>query len=200
MGWGRIPACVEWCVWLIVKRSLGACRKACSTPEIGVRVGRDRLVVSRELARDGGRGAYRAHAAEEAARVLRERPKQLAVDRYPRLRAVVHRMLTGGWSPASIAGRLPTDYPDDQACRVSHEAIYTWVYAQPVSSLARELISLRTGRRARRGGADRPRDPVSGSPATWRNAPPRWPGGRWPGTGTLNDVVKPLWRGRVVVR
>jgi IS30 family transposase len=95
--------------------------------EIGARIGRDPSVVSREVGRHGGRGAYRAHAAEEAARVLRERPKQLAVDRYPRLRAVVHRMLAGGWSPASIAGRLPTDYPDDHACRVSHEAVYTWV-------------------------------------------------------------------------
>jgi len=62
-------------------------------------------------------------------------------------------MLIGGWSPASIAARLPTDYPDDHACRVLHGAIYTWVYAQPVSTLARGLISLRTGRCARRGGA-----------------------------------------------
>jgi IS30 family transposase len=121
--------------------------------EIGVRIGRDPSVVSREVGRHGGRGAYRAHTAQAAAEVARERPKRLAVDRHPRLRAVVHRMLVGGWSPASIAGRLPTDYPDDQACRVSHEAIYTWVYAQPVSALARELISLRTGRQARRGGA-----------------------------------------------
>jgi hypothetical protein len=37
--------------------------------------------------------------------------------------------LRGGWSPASIAGRLAIDYPDNQACRVSHEAIYQWVYA-----------------------------------------------------------------------
>jgi IS30 family transposase len=60
---------------------------------------------------------------------------------------------------------LAIDYPEDQACRVSHEAIYQWVYAQPVSTLARELISLRTGRAARRGGrrpppAPRIREPV----------------------------------------
>jgi IS30 family transposase len=54
---------------------------------------------------------------------------------------------------------LPTDYPDDQACRVSHEAIYQWVYAQPVSTLARELITLRTGRKARRGGRRPPPAP-----------------------------------------
>jgi IS30 family transposase len=82
-----------------------------------------------------------------------------AVERSPRLAAVVCRQLRCGWSPASIAGRLPLDYPDDQACRVSHEAIYQWVYAQPVSTLARELISLRTGRTARRGGRRPPPAP-----------------------------------------
>ena len=54
---------------------------------------------------------------------------------------------------------MPADYPEDQACRVSHEAIYQWVYAQPVSTLARELISLRTGRKARRGGRRPPPAP-----------------------------------------
>jgi hypothetical protein len=29
---------------------------------------------------------------------------------------------------------------------VSHEGIYQWIYAQPVATLARELIGLRTGR------------------------------------------------------
>ena len=82
-----------------------------------------------------------------------------------RLRAVVVGLLHDGWSPASIAGRLPLDYPQDQACRVSHEAIYQWIYATPVSTLARELIRLRTGRTARRGGrrpppAPRIKDPV----------------------------------------
>lgn len=41
---------------------------------------------------------------------------------------------------ASTVGRLPRDYRDDQAVRVSHEVICQWVYAQPVSTLARELI------------------------------------------------------------
>jgi IS30 family transposase len=120
--------------------------------EIGLRLGRDASVISREVGRHGGRAGYRAVGADTAACAARLRPKLLAVERSARLRAVVCRQLRGGWSPASIAGRLPIDYPDDDACRVSHEAIYQWVYAQPVSTLARELISLRTGRRARRGG------------------------------------------------
>jgi IS30 family transposase len=127
--------------------------------EIAVRIDRDPSVISREVARHGGRAGYRAVGADAAAGVARERPKVLAVERSARLRAVVCRQLRGGWSPASIAGRLPIDYATDQACRVSHEAIYQWIYAQPVSTLAKELISLRTGRKARRGGRRPPPAP-----------------------------------------
>jgi IS30 family transposase len=120
--------------------------------QIAARIGRDRSVVSREVGRHGGRAGYRAAVADEAAAAARARPKRLAVERSARLREIVVRQLRQGWSPASIAGRLPVDYADDQACRVSHEAIYQWIYAQPVSTLARELIRLRSGRTARRGG------------------------------------------------
>ena len=65
--------------------------------------------------------------------------------------------------------------------RVSHEAIYQWVYAQPVSTLARELITLRTGRRARRGGPAHRRRRGSASRATSRSAPPRPMPGHWEG-------------------
>src|SRR6187399_3082365 len=133
--------------------------------EIAARLGRDRSVISREVARHGGRGGYRAASADQQATAARERPKKMAVDRSPRLRLIVTDLLRGGWSPASIAGRLPIDYPGDQACRVSHEAIYQWIYAQPVATLARELLKLRTGRTARKGGrrpppAPRIREPV----------------------------------------
>jgi IS30 family transposase len=104
------------------------------------------------VARHGGRAQYRAVTADESAEGGRRRPKAYAVDRAPRLQTVVKELLRLGWSPASIAGRLPRDYRDDQAVRVSHEAIYQWIYAQPVSTLARELIRLRTGRPARRSG------------------------------------------------
>ena len=155
--------------------------------EIGHRLGRDSSVISREVARHGGRERYRAAAAHEAACAGRERPKLFAVERSPRLRAVVCRQLRQGWSPASIAGRLPVEYAADESCRVSHEAIYQWVYAQPVSTLARELISLRTGRTARKGGrrpppAPRIREPVyiDDRPAEveGRAVPGHWEGDR----------------------
>ncbi|MFT7835471.1 IS30 family transposase [Saccharothrix sp. BKS2] len=119
--------------------------------EIAVRIGRDASVVSREVGRHGGRGGCRAVVAEQAAGAARSRPKSLAVDRDPAVRARVVEQLRGGWSPASIAGRLARGENGEDAVRVSHEAVYQWVYAQPVATLNRELIALRTGRTARRG-------------------------------------------------
>jgi transposase, IS30 family len=127
--------------------------------EIAHRLGRDPSVICREVARHGGRAGYRAAAADEQAAAARERPKQFAVDRSARLRTIVTDLLKHGWSPASIAGRLPIDYADDQACRVSHEAIYQWIYATPVATLAQELIRLRTGRTTRKGGRRPPPAP-----------------------------------------
>src|SRR4051794_13058172 len=75
--------------------------------EISVRIGRDPSIVSREVARHGGRSGYRAVAADTTAAEARVRPKVLAVQRSTRLRAVVIERLRSGWSPASIAGRLP---------------------------------------------------------------------------------------------
>ena len=151
--------------------------------EIGLRLGRDSSVISREVARHGGRERYRAAAAHAAACAGRERPKRFAVERSPRLRAVVCRQLRAGWSPASIAGRLPTEYAADESCRVSHEAIYQWVYAQPVSTLARELISLRNGRKPARVAGARRRRRGSGSRSTSTSGRPRSPAARSPGTG-----------------
>src|SRR3954454_6739922 len=72
--------------------------------EVGLRLGRDSLVISREVARHGGRERYRAAAAHAAAGAGRERPKLFAVERSPRLRAVVCQQLRAGWGPAAGAG------------------------------------------------------------------------------------------------
>ena len=151
--------------------------------EIGRLIDRNPSVVSRDVGRHGGRTEYRAVAADQAATDSRQRPKTYVVDRSPRLRAVVMELLKGGWSPASIAGRLPRDYRDDQAVRVSHEAIYQWMYAQPVSTLARELLALRTGRTVRRSGSRPAPAPRIKDPVTSTNVPPRSRAGRCRATG-----------------
>jgi hypothetical protein len=62
-------------------------------PEIAARIGRDPSVISRDVARHGGRAGYRAVTADQAACAGRERPTVFAVRRSPRLRAVVYRVL-----------------------------------------------------------------------------------------------------------
>ena len=137
----------------------------------------------------------------EAACAGRERPKLFAVERSPRLRAVVCQQLRAGWSPASIAGRLPTEYAADESCRVSHEAIYQWVYAQPVSTLARELISLRTGRRARKGGRRPPPAPRIREPVYIDDRPAEVEGravpGHWEGDRATWKVAREEWLHRL---
>lgn len=168
-----------------------------SYKEIAFIVGRDPSVISREVRRHGGSCGYRAAAAQEQAQAARGRPKRMAVERCPRLREVVAGLLRRGWSPASIAGRLPIDYAGDEACRVSHEAIYQWIYATPVSTLARELIALRTRRTARRGGRRRPPAPRISDPtyiderpaAAGRAVPGHWEGDLVIGKGGKTAVA-----------
>jgi IS30 family transposase len=61
-----------------------------------------------------------------------------------------HRRWANAWSPEQISERLPLDFPDDEAMRVSHEAIYQALYVQGRGALRRELTAcLRTGRALR---------------------------------------------------
>ena len=54
------------------------------------------------------------------------------------------------WSPEQISARLRVDFPDDDAMRISHEAIYQALYVQGRGALRRELTAcLRTGRALR---------------------------------------------------
>jgi IS30 family transposase len=117
---------------------------------IAARIGRNPSVVSREIARYGGRERYRATRAGRAATMARRRPKSRKLDADPGLRAEVVRRLRAGYSPDQVAGRLRYEHPGEQARWVSHEAIYTWIYALPKGELAREGILLRSGRTHRR--------------------------------------------------
>ena len=73
--------------------------------------------------------------------------------------AHVATSLREGWSPLQIAGRLGRMDPDTRPGTISHESIYTALYALPRGELRRELLgALRQGRQNRRPrsrGADR---------------------------------------------
>ena len=125
--------------------------KGLSNKDIAFSIRRDESVVSREIERHGGREAYRAWKADAAARESRSRPKERKIDAQPDLRERVTGGLRKGWSPEQIAGRLHYDrHRGETGMSVSHETIYTWIYAQPKGELARTGIVLRTGRERRK--------------------------------------------------
>jgi len=124
---------------------------ASSIREIASRLDRAASTVSREVARHGGRPAYRAHDADRQAwaSALRSKKCLLAVNR--KLRDVVASKLILDWSPEQISGWLKTQYPDDESMRVSHETIYRSLFIQARGVLKKELMDhLRSKRRMRR--------------------------------------------------
>jgi IS30 family transposase len=113
--------------------------------------------ITREVNADGGREQYSAWRSHQRAREHARRPKSCKLTR-GKLHREVSRRLLQLWSPQEIARRLPLDYPDEPAMRVSHETIYQSLFVQGRGELRRELARcLRSGRTARRprGRADK---------------------------------------------
>ncbi len=122
-----------------------------SIREIARLLKRSSSTVSREVARHGGRPAYRAHDADQQAWVSALRPKKclLAVNR--KLRDIVASKLILDWSPEQISGWLKTRYPNNKSKHVSHETIYRSLFIQARGALKKELMDhLRSKRRMRR--------------------------------------------------
>ena len=114
-------------------------------------MGRAASTVSREIARNGGRGCYRAAASDRQAWHRALRPKACKLATHPQLRRVVARLLQRNWSPQQIAGRLRLNHPEDEAFWVSHETIYRSLFVQARGVLKKALIEhLRTHRPIRR--------------------------------------------------
>ena len=55
------------------------------------------------------------------------------------------------WSPEQISEKLKREHPDDPSMHVSHETIYSWVYAQPRNHLKRRLVSQLRQAKPKRG-------------------------------------------------
>jgi IS30 family transposase len=119
--------------------------------DLARRLGRAPSTISRELARHGGAGAYRATHADAAAWERARRPKRCRLASNGRLRRVVERKLGADWSPQQIAAWLQERYPTAPRMHVSHETIYQALYVQTRGALKRALIQhLRRGQRYRR--------------------------------------------------
>ncbi len=141
--------------------------QGCTLRAIALSVQRAPSTISRELKRNGwcnpatlppkrGRppvaGGYRAPAAQQRADALARAPRsapRLAPD--GPLWGHVVRLLRACHSPEQIAGILRRMHPDQPSLQVSHETIYTALYAMPRGELRSELIAcLRQGRKSRR--------------------------------------------------
>src|SRR6266852_170689 len=122
-----------------------------STRESATCLARAVSTVSREVARHGGRPAYRASQADGEAWQSALRPKRCLLSINLKLRNIVASKLILDWSPKQISGWLKTQYPDDESMRVSHETIYRSLFIQARGVLKKELIGhLRSKRRIRR--------------------------------------------------
>ena len=141
--------------------------QGCTLRAIARSVQRAPSSISRELGRNGwsnpatapkkrGRplvaGGYRAPLAQQRATALSSTarcPSRLALD--GPLWVHVERLLRKHHSPEQIAGILQRMHPDQPILQVSHETIYTALYAMPRGTLRSELIAcLRQARKSRR--------------------------------------------------
>src|SRR6202167_4092579 len=123
----------------------------CSIREIARGLDRAACSVCREVARHGGRPAYRAHEADHQAWASALRPKRCLLGVNRKLRDLVASKLLLDWSPEQISGWLKTQYPNDESLRVSHETIYRSLFIQARGALKKELMDhLRSKRRMRR--------------------------------------------------
>jgi IS30 family transposase len=141
--------------------------QGCTLRAIAGSVQRAPSSISRELKRNGwinpataprkrGRppvaGGYRAPLAQQRADVLARTarcPSRLAQD--GPLWGHVERLLREHHAPEQIAGILRRMHPDEPTLQVSHETIYTALYAMPRGELRSELIAcLRQARKSRR--------------------------------------------------
>ena len=141
---------------------------------IAAGLNRSPSTLSRELRRNGwvrpkgcrgpGRparaGGYRADCAQRRAQACTVTAR---VERRLRpgtaLWKQVARYLKAGYSPEQIAGTLASVHPETPSLQVSHETIYTAIYAMPRGALRTDVIGwLRFGhakRRPRSRGEDR---------------------------------------------
>lgn len=124
-----------------------------SISAIAKRLGRAPSTVSREVSRNSGKSGYRSFSAsrraEAQAASRRQGKSRLAGE--DRLRAYVIERLHKRWSPEEIVKRLKAEYPRDMRMRISHEAIYRYIYILPRGSLKQTLVhALRQERKYRR--------------------------------------------------
>lgn len=127
---------------------------------IGSALGRSASTLSREVRRNSSDGAYVSRTAQSSCQARRTRARcSRKLDPDGPLWPVVSHMLGWLWSPQQIAQTLRSMWPDNPELHVSHETIYTAIYAHPKGELRKDLIAClrqgKSGRKPRSTGEDR---------------------------------------------
>jgi len=163
-------------------------------------LGRSASTISRELQRNGhcepsstarmGRpplGYDALRAGQRARRLASKARRQRKLRAGTRLWQRVRRLLSRGWSPQQISRTLRRKYPQQPMWHVSHETIYTAIYAAPRGELRRALVALlrqhKCARRPRGQGTNR-RGRMADLPSIHERpveANERWLPGHWEG-------------------
>jgi len=122
-----------------ISRSL-ASKKPISA--IAKELGRNPSTIFREVKRNRGKTGYRAFSANkraQAAATSRQKGKS-KISKNKRLSKYVLEGLNKEWSPEEISKRIKIRYPLDMVMRISHEAIYRYIYVLGRGELKQTLI------------------------------------------------------------
>ena len=104
-----------------------------SITDIAKALQRNKSTISREVSGipRNGRGKYQADIAHKKALLrISKRGNTALLTKDTRLHDYVVSKLRIGWSPEQVCGRLIHEHPDDDTMRISHEAIYQFIYSQ----------------------------------------------------------------------
>ena len=128
-------------------------QRGLSVRAIGRTLSRSTSTITRELARNTLPDLpYGSHTAQVASQCRRLAARPVAkLDLQGVGWGVVRTLLDWKWSPQQIAATLKRVFPHEPERHVSHETIYTAIYAQPRGELRRQLVAcLRHGRSTRK--------------------------------------------------
>ena len=163
-------------------------------------LGRSPSTISRACRRNAPASPYSCIFAQQRyqrrRRFCRPRPK---LGRDAPLFTLVCQLLRKRWSPQQIAAHLSKVHGSDRSQRLSHETIYTCIYAQPRGELRRELIACLRMARAKRWPRSRGTDRrgeiadllsihVRPPQVTERQFPGHWEGDLIKGAANLSAV------------
>ncbi len=116
---------------------------------------RSASTISRELSRNQATTSQ-SYCASSAAQQYSQRRKSSKkpikiIQGNPLYEKIKHWLTDENWSPVQIAGNLKKQYPNQSEMHVSHETIYSYIYAHPKGELKKIMIQSLRRAKSKRG-------------------------------------------------